>query len=230
MKSFILMLPVFAAVVVTNAFSAQDPSIDRLLGKLPPPEKFVDPAINDPLAKQISAAAKAQNFGTALDASRRLADRYPKSLGAQVIHGMLALSLRRFPEASTAYHKALSIRPDLAGAYVGVALAEASQQHFRVALSDFQQVTRLAPKAEMGWIGSSACAEKSGRRQESLEYARRATAVAPSSAGAWYQLAREEGLSGNKQASANALARANQLQRTALQRRSSRSPRGGNSG
>lgn len=230
MKSFILMLPVFAAVVVTNAFSAQDPSIDRLLGKLPPPEKFVDPAINDPLAKQISAAAKAQNFGTALDASRRLADRYPKSLGAQVIHGMLALSLRRFPEASTAYHKALSIRPDFAGAYIGVALAEASQQHFRAALSDFQQVTRLAPKAEMGWIGSSACAEKSGRRQESLEYARRATAVAPSSAGAWYQLAREEGLSGNKQASAHALARANQLQRTALQRRSSRSPGGGHSG
>jgi tetratricopeptide (TPR) repeat protein len=222
MKSFILMLPVFAAVLVTNALAAQDPSIDRLLGKLPPPEKFVDPAINDPLAKQMAAAAKAHNFGTALDASRRLADRYPKSLGAQMVHGMLALALRRFPEASAAYHKVLSIRPDFAAADIGLGLAEASQQHFRAALSDFQQVTRLAPKADAGWIGSSGCAEKLGRRQESLQYARRATAVAPSSAGAWYQLAREEGLSGNKQASANALARANQLERTALQRRSSR--------
>jgi tetratricopeptide (TPR) repeat protein len=216
---FVLMLPVFAAVIVTNSFAAQDPSIDRLLGKLPPPEKFVDPAINDPLAKQIPGAVKAQNFGTALDASRQLAARYPKSLGAQLLHGMLALSLRRFPEASGAYHKALSIRPDFAVAYVGLGLADASQQRFGAARSDFQQVTRLAPKADVGWIGISACAEKLGRRQESLEYARRATAVAPSSSGAWYQLAREEGLSGDKQASANALARANQLQRTFVKRK-----------
>jgi tetratricopeptide (TPR) repeat protein len=216
---FVLMLPVFAAVIVTNTFAAQDPSIDRLLGKLPPPEKFVDPAINDPLTKQIAGAVKAQNFGTALDASRRLAARYPKSVGAQSLHGQLALSLRRFPEASAAYHKALSIRPDFAAAYFGLGLTEASQQHFRAALSHFQQVTRLAPKAGVGWIALSACAEKLGRRQESLEYARRATAVAPSSSGAWSQLAREEGLSGNKQASANALARANQLQRTSVKRK-----------
>ena len=230
MKSFIRLLPVFAAVVVTSAVAAQDPSIDRLLSKLPPPEKFVDPAIRDPLAKQMAAAVKAHNFGTALDASRRLADRYPKSLGAQMVHGALARSLRRFPEASAAYHKALSIRPDFAAAYVSLGLTEASQQHLRAALSDFQQVTRLAPKADIGWIGSSACAEKLGRRQESVEYARRAATVAPSSAGAWYQLAREESLFGNKQASANALTRANRLQKNAPNHRSNRSPGGGNSG
>jgi tetratricopeptide (TPR) repeat protein len=230
MKPLIRILLVFATVFVTNAFAAQDPSIDRLLGKLPPPEKFVDPAIRDPLAKQMAAAAKAHNLGTALDASRRLADRYPKSLGAQMVHGVFAQSLRRFPEASAAYHKVLSIRPDFAVAYVSLGLIDAAQQHFRTALSDFQQVTRLAPKADIGWIGSSACAEKLGRRQESLEYARRSAAVAPSSAGAWYQLAREEGLSGSKQASANALTRANRLQKKAPNRRSSRPPGGGNSG
>lgn len=230
MKFFILMLPVFTAVIVTNAFAAQDPSIDRLLGKLPPPEKFVDPAIRDPLAKQMVAAAKAHNFGTALDASRRLADRYPKSVGAQMIHGIFASLLRRFPEAASAYHKALSIRPDFAAAYLGLGLAEFSQQHFGTALTDFRQVTRLAPKADIGWIGSSACAEKLGRRQESLEDARRAAAVAPSSAGAWYQLAREEGLFGNKQAATNAFARANKLQKNAPNRHSSHAPGGGNSG
>ena len=97
-------------------------------------------------------------------------------------------------------------------AYLGIALAEASQGHFRVALSNFQQITRIAPKADIGWIGSSACAEKLGMHQESLNYARRATALAPSSPGAWYQLAREEGLFGDKQAAAKALAHANQLQ------------------
>ena len=213
MKFLLLTLLSFAAFVANNTFAAQDPSIDRLLNKLPAPEKFIDPAINDPLAKQMVAAAKAQNFGTALDASRKLAARYPKSLGAQMVHAMLALGLHRFPEASAGYHKALSLRPDFAAAYVGLGVAEFSQQQFRAALADFQQVTRLAPKAEIGWTGSSACAERLGRRQESLECARRATVVAPSSAGAWYQLAREEGLFGNKQTAASALARANQLQR-----------------
>jgi tetratricopeptide (TPR) repeat protein len=215
MKSFIHLLAIFAVVIATSAFAAQDPSIDRLLNKLPPPEKFVDPAQNDPLAKQMLAALKAKNFGTALDASRRLVSKYPKSLGAHVFHGMIALSLRQFPEAAAAYRKALSIRPGFTAAYVGLGLADAVQGRFRDALSDFQQITRLAPKADIGWIGASACAEKLGRRLESLEYARRATVVAPSSSGAWYQLAREEGLFGNKETAAKALARANQLQRTA---------------
>lgn len=230
MKSFLLMLPVFAAVIVSHAFAAQDPSIDRLLGKLPPPEKFVDPAIRDPLTKQMEAAAKANNYGAALDASRRLAARYPKSLGAQMMHGILAALLRRFPEASRAYRKAVSMQPDLATAYLGLGLAEFSQRHFGAALTNFRQVTRLAPKADIGWIGVSASEEKLGHRRESLEYGRRAVAVAPSSAGAWYQLARVEGLSGNKQASAKAFARANQLHRSAPRNRSSRPRGGGNSG
>jgi tetratricopeptide (TPR) repeat protein len=98
-------------------------------------------------------------------------------------------------------------------------VADFSQQQFRAALSDFQQVTRLAPKAEIGWTGSSACAERLGRQQESLGYARRATVIAPSSAAAWYQLAREEGLFGNKQTAASALARANKLQRNSPHRK-----------
>jgi tetratricopeptide (TPR) repeat protein len=204
---------------VTNA---QDASIDKLLNKLPPPEKLVDPALNDPLAKQITAATKAHNFGTALDLSKSLSERYPKSLGAYMVHGMLAMSLRRFPEASAAYHKALSIRPDFPGAYLGLGVMEVSQGHFGVALSHFQRITRLVPKAEVGWIGSSACAEKLGRRRESLEYAKQAAAVAPSSAVAWFQLAREESISGNNQAAANALTRANQLRKSAAKSGSKR--------
>jgi Flp pilus assembly protein TadD len=208
----LLLLVLTTAIAAPNS-SVQDASIDKLLNKLPPPEKLVDPAMNDSLAKQMTAAIKAQNFGTAVDLSRRLSERYPKSLGAHMMHGMLALSLRRFPESSVAYHKALSIRPNFAAAYLGLGLSEASQNHFANALAHFQRVTRLEPKAEVGWICSSACAEKMGRRRDSLQYARQATTVAPSSPGAWFQLAREEGISGNNQAAANALARANQLRK-----------------
>lgn len=210
MKPLVLTVFVCASFVAGIA-SAADPSIDRLLGKLPAPEKFVDPARNDPLAVQMFAAAKAHNFGIALEASRRLANKYPRSLGAQAYHGLLAVALRRFPEASTAYRKALSIRSDFWPAYVGLALSEAAQNHFREALSDFQRITKVAPKADVGWIGSSACAAKLGMRQDSLAYARRATVVAPASAGAWYQLARTEELFGDKQAAGKALVRANRL-------------------
>ena len=205
---------VFILLGVLSARAA-DEAIDRLIGKLPPPQKFIDPAINDPLNKQITAATKAHNFGVALSLSRQLADRYPKSLGAQMLHGMLAASVREFREASDAYHRALSIRPDFTPAHVGLGIIEAAQNRFSAALSDFQKITRVAPQLDVGWIGSSICAEKLGRKQDSLEFARRATSVAPSSVAAWLQLAREEGLADNNQAAKAAIARAKQLQRNA---------------
>ena len=212
---------ILAAICVTLATGpmghAQDSSIDKLLKKLPPPEKVVqtDPAAQDPLARKIVDAIKASNFGNAYAMSQKLAARYPNSAGAQSVHGQLALVLRHYPQASNAFQKTISIQPNNAFAYVGLALSEAAQNHVRAAMSDFRQVTRLDPKADVGWIGLSACAEKLGQRGECLNYARRATAVAPSSMSAWLQLARAEGLSGNRQASANALARANEIRRKA---------------
>jgi tetratricopeptide (TPR) repeat protein len=214
------LFPAFCALLVLAICSARaaDESIDRLISKLPPPQKFVDPAINDPATKQINAALKAHNFGVALDLSRRLAGRYPKSLGAQMVHGILAMSVREFREASNAYQKALSIWPDFPFAYVGLGMTDAAQNRFAAALSDFQRVTRIAPQLDIGWVGSSACAEKLGRTRESLEFAKRGTTAAPSSVGAWLQRAREEGISGSKQAAQAALAKANQLRRNAPKR------------
>jgi tetratricopeptide (TPR) repeat protein len=210
---FILAL-VFA-LAAAPAIHAQDASVDRLIKKLPPPEKIIkaDPASRDPLAKKIVDSIKAMNLGNAYAMSRQLAARYPKSAGAHSVHGQLALILRRYPEASDAFHKAVAIEPNYAFAYVGLALSEASQNHINAAMSDFRQVTRLYPNADVGWIGMSACAEKLGRKGDSLQYARRATAAAPSSFAAWLQLSRAEEISGNRQASANALARANELRR-----------------
>jgi tetratricopeptide (TPR) repeat protein len=204
-----------ATVMAILPAHASDQAIDRLLSKLPPPQKFVDPASNDPLAKEMSAAIKAHNLGIALDRSRRLAKRYPKSLAAWMANGALAASLHKFSEASAAYHKALSIRADFPPAYVGLGLIDVSQGRFAAGLANFQKITRIAPQLDVGWVGSSVCAEKLGRKRESLEFARRAAAVAPSSVGAWLQLARMESAAGNRQAASNALNRAIQLQRSA---------------
>jgi tetratricopeptide (TPR) repeat protein len=198
-----------------SAVRAADESIDRLINKLPPPQKFVDPASSDPLTKQINAAVKAHNYGVSLDLSRKLVARYPKSLGAHILHGFLATSLREFHEASDAYHKALAIQQDFALAYVGLGFNDAAQNRFDAALSNFQRVTRIAPQLDVGWVYSSQCAEKLGRMRDSLNYARRGTVAAPSSVGVWLQAAREENLAGNGQAAKAALARANELTRKA---------------
>src|ERR1700719_53266 len=143
------------AIVICSA-QAADESIDRLISKLPAAEKFVDPAINDPLTKQTKSAIQAHNYGVALDLSRRLASRYPKSLSSQMLHGFLAFSAQQFSEATRACNAALTIRPDFPPAYVGLGIVNIAQNRFDAALSDFQQINRVAPQSDIGWIGSSA--------------------------------------------------------------------------
>jgi tetratricopeptide (TPR) repeat protein len=219
----LLTILILAVAAGASATRGQDASIDQLIKKLPPPEKVAksaiqqsDPAARDPLAQQILAAAKERNFGNALNFSRRLAERYPKSLGAHFIHGQLALALHHLPEARAAFRVSISLQPKFALGYIGVGAVEAVQNHFASALSQFQIVTRLEPKAEIGWEASSGCAERLGRLSESLEYAKRATIVAPSSTAAWLQLARAEKAAGHNQAALNAFSRADQLRRRAL--------------
>jgi tetratricopeptide (TPR) repeat protein len=216
-----LTLSVITTAVVllaTGTFAtarAEDASVDRLINKLPPPEKVVqaDPAARDPLATQIVAAIKKMNFGNAYAMSQKLASRYPKSAGAHGLHGQLALLMRHYAEATDAFHRAIAIEPNFGFAYVGLALSEASQNHISAAMSNFRQVARLFPNEDVGWIGMSACAERLGKKNDSLQYARRAAAVAPSSYAAWLQLSRSERNAGNRQAAATALARANEIQR-----------------
>jgi tetratricopeptide (TPR) repeat protein len=205
---------VFALAAVCSAVSASEPSVDRLLKKLPPPEKIVspiDPLVNDPLAKKTLDAINARKFSRALSLSRQLSSRYPKDSMAHGVHGWMALAQRQWAEASSEFQNAVRIEPKYAFAHFGLGLSEAAQNHYAKALQSFQRVARLEPNAEVVWVASSGCAEKLGKGQESLDYAKRATAVAPKSATAWLQLAHAEAAMGHRAAADNALARARQF-------------------
>src|ERR1700730_3742248 len=119
----------------------QSPSIDRLLSKLPPPEKLAkppvqqalqpnDPAAKDPAIKQIVKAELAHNFPQALDLARKLTQRYPRSLAAHSIRGILAWRVRQYGEASSSFHAAIDIQPKFVFAYWGLALVEGTQKHY----------------------------------------------------------------------------------------------------
>ena len=206
-----------AALLLSSVLSAagtEDASIDRLLKKLPPPEKFVRPrdaALSDPVANKTLEALNAQNFGRALDLSRQFSRSHRDSPIAHGLHGWVAFTMRQFGEATSEFRTSVKLQNDYSFGYFGLGLTEASQNHYASALQNFQQLARLEPKAEVAWVGSSECAERLGRRQDSLTYARHATVLAPNSAAAWLQLARAQDAVGDKLAAQRAFSRARQL-------------------
>lgn len=213
------------ALLRVSVHGATDPEIDRLLKKLPPPEKLVhvddrilrvnDPALSDPLTKQIEAAAKAKQSKRALELSRQLAARYPSSAVANYYVGESAAGNKRYAEASTAFRRALALQPRFVLVHYDLAFVEWEQRHFDTALQHFRAVTKLEPRAAAGWATLSICAEMVGSRAESVMAARRLVELAPRQPAAWVRLAVAEKNVGHHDAAVRALNQAVAVQRGA---------------
>jgi tetratricopeptide (TPR) repeat protein len=201
---------------------AQEPSIERLLNKLPPPEKFQkspldralrqeDPAMNDSLMNEIGSAAGSQAYTRAMTLTQKLIARYPHSPGAYCLHGILAFLARQHPVASSSFRQALKERPSYSFAYFGLAAVELEQDHFGAALPHLQQFTKLEPNSTIAWVTQSYCARRLGKNDEAARCARSAITLSPSSIDAWIQLARAEKGLGHPLPAIAALAKAAQL-------------------
>jgi tetratricopeptide (TPR) repeat protein len=197
---------------------AEDPSIDRLLKKLPPPEKLVkprverairqtDPGLRDPLVSQVFAAIDQNNGNRALELSRKLAANQPKSAAAHSLHGLIAILMSQYGEASKALRQSASINSSFSPTQLGLGALEVIQQHYAAAIPPLKKLTQLEPDYIFAWLALSDCCSRVGRKHEAAEYARQATARAPSSANAWVQLARAERGVGNMQGALRALTR-----------------------
>jgi tetratricopeptide (TPR) repeat protein len=190
----------FALLAATGAL-AQDASIDRLLNKLPPPEKLVkppvqraveqpDPAFQDPIGKQTLQAIMTDNIPQALYLNRKLTERYPRSLGAQYLRGVVAWTVHQYGEAFSAFRAATKIQPRYAPAHFGLAAVEGAQGHFAEAIPHLQRVIELEPKSYLPYFALSDCAWQLGRKEQSVQYAKKATVLAPSVMDTWIELAR----------------------------------------
>jgi tetratricopeptide (TPR) repeat protein len=218
----VLGVATFLSLSGPNASAATDAEIDRLLKKLPPPEKLVkrnenavrvnDPALRDPLVKQIEAAARARQSKRALNLARQLATRHPSSAAAHYYAGYFASEEKRYAESSAAFRRALAIQPRLALCHWNLSFVEWRQGHYNVALKHMRQVTKLEPRAAAGWAVLSMCAEMTGNWQESVVAARRLVVLAPRQTAAWVRLALAERNVGNNNAAIQAMNRAAQLQ------------------
>ena len=212
---------ILLSLVSLSAQAATDSEIDRLLKKLPPPEKLVqrnehvvrvaDPALNDPLVKQIDAATNAKQWKRAFELSRQLAARHPSSAAANYYAGYCAAEAKLYPEATASYRRAIAIQPQLVLGHFSLALIEWKQGHRGEALQHLRQVTKLEPKAAAGWAILSMASEIVGNRQESVTAARRLVVVAPREPAAWVRLSVAERNIGNGKAATEALNRAVQV-------------------
>ena len=206
-----LRLCLACALVPVSFLSAraQDPNIDRLLRKLPPPEKMVktelapgvrttDPVFQDPVAQSLMKKMATGNTSGALGEARKLASRYPRSGLAQFMHGSIALTANQPQEAAVALRQSVVLEPKLAIAHLALGVAEGAQGRFAAALPSIRKSTELDPRRAVSWMFLSACFERLGRKQESAQAAQRATALAPKAAAAWTQLARAENALGHR--------------------------------
>lgn len=220
--------PLFVSLLVLFLFAApatgfaEDATVDQLLKKLPPPEKFVQSPTdrivldartldNDPAVKQLVEALRFRNFGRALDLARGLAQRYPNNPVAHSVHGAIAYGMRQFGEAAAACHRAIALRPTYANPHVGLGFIELAQNRPAAAIPHFQKFAELEPKQPGPWLLLSACHERLGAKQKAVEEAKHATEVSPASAGAWVQLARTEKTVGNASETLRAILRAADL-------------------
>ena len=98
---------IFFASLATWLSAEEEPSIDRLLNKLPPPEKLAshpvhsalqqnDPAAKDKLVQDVLTAVSRGDFPRALNTARKLAGKYPTSVGAACLRGMCAWRMRQY--------------------------------------------------------------------------------------------------------------------------------------
>ncbi len=210
-----------ALVILTTSLGAaeQDASVDKLLNKLPPPEKLAkppveralqqpDPAVKDPLVRQIVQALVAWRWQTALDLSRKLTARYPQSAAVYCLRGAIAMDLRQFGEATSAFRTATNIAPRWSLAHFELAVIEGDQGHFAAAIPHLKRVAELEPKFYLPYFALSDCAWRLGRKQESLDYARKSTSLAPSLGYTWIELARAENGLGHSEATLADIAKA----------------------
>jgi tetratricopeptide (TPR) repeat protein len=143
-------------LALSNTVGAQDASIDRLLKKLPPPEKLVkpstpqasqppDPALRDPLLMSAIAAAMLRDSAQARFYFRKLSERYPRSEVAAILWGNFAYRLRYYAEAAGAFRKALGLAPHDAYTWMDLAIAENAMGHAGAALNAVIQAAQISP-------------------------------------------------------------------------------------
>src|ERR1051325_3480055 len=142
---------------ITACLYAEDASINKLLGKLPPPEKIIkpsaqqparerDPVVDDPLFVYAFSAAYLGDLPQARFYSRKLSEKYPQSEIAEILCGEFAYRQHYYDEASKAFRRATNLAPRDAYAWMELAKAENSLGHTAATVNALSKAADISPK------------------------------------------------------------------------------------
>ena len=106
---------------------------------------------SDPDYAVAGAAEDAKNYPELLKSAKVLADRYPNSALVQYILGEAYAKLGFFPDAATAFHEAIKLKPDYIDAWYNLGWAYTQAGKLPEAAGVFQQLLRLSPRDPQVW-------------------------------------------------------------------------------
>ncbi len=129
------------------------------------------------------SAVVALNYAAWLRGRERLAEaaavleRAPESAQTRLQLGLLALQMREYTRAATAFRRAIALRPDAVTAWHGLGSALRGTGELEAAVEAFLKATELAPDYAPGWINLGGVQRLLGRIEEALVSLRRAEAL-----------------------------------------------------
>jgi tetratricopeptide (TPR) repeat protein len=190
------LLLVLTAILPGVLRGASSPTIDNLISKLPDPDQWTnspldtalqdpDPMFQDPAFRRLATSLRGRDAQGALDSLRLLAARYPNKPRIQFLHGIFALSLKRYPEAETSFRALIAAKATAPLGWYGVACAQIAQDRPAEAVASLHQAVALQPKFTGAWLLLAIYQARQGQPVRGAEAAHRVTQIAPNLALGW---------------------------------------------
>ena len=142
----------------------------------------------DPDYVAAGAAEDSKNYTDFLKDARALAARYPDNALAQFILGEAYAKLGFFPDAATAYHEAIKLKPDYIDAWFNLGWADTQAGKLPEATGVFQQLIKLAPDDPQVWDNLGGVYAGQGHQADAIGAYKKAVELKPDFADAWFKL------------------------------------------
>ena len=142
----------------------------------------------DPDYVAAAVAEDSKNYTELLKDARALAGRYPDSALAQYILGSAYAKLGFFPDAATAFHEAIKLKPDYIDAWFNLGWADTQSGKLTEAAGVFQQLIKLAPDDPQIWDNLGGVYAGQGHQAEAIGAYKKAIGLKPDFADAYFKL------------------------------------------
>jgi len=144
--------------------------------------------LSDPDYAVAGAEEDAKNYTELLKTARVLAGRYPNSAMVQYILGEAYAKLGFFPDAVTAFQKAIKLKPDYTDAWYNLGWAYTRAGNMPEAADVFQQLVKLTPRDPQAWENLGGAYAGEGHPADAISAYKKAVELKPDFADAQFKL------------------------------------------